>query len=117
MTRRLDEPMAHLQPQARMSPPAFLQAVYNSAQFFTSDSSSASSDDSSSGSSGSTEIGTPSSTSYRLAQQPQACSTPNCSVNVPPLNFAIVSKGLYRSGFPRPENYGYLEGLGLKTLM
>lgn len=38
-------------------------------------------------------------------------------IYVPPLNFAIVSPGVYRSGFPRPENYLYLDQLGLRSIL
>ena len=36
---------------------------------------------------------------------------------VPPLNFSLVEDGIYRSGFPMPINYPYLELLGLKTVI
>lgn len=36
---------------------------------------------------------------------------------VPPLNFALVEDGIYRSGFPMPINYPILERLKLKTIL
>jgi len=39
-------------------------------------------------------------------------------IYVPPLNFATVQPGtVYRSGFPRLQNYAFLETLGLKGVM
>ncbi|CAK7898922.1 putative tyrosine-protein phosphatase Oca1p [[Candida] anglica] len=35
----------------------------------------------------------------------------------PPLNFSLVEDGIYRSGFPMPINYPFLEQLGLKTII
>lgn len=36
---------------------------------------------------------------------------------VPPLNFSLVEDGIYRSGFPMPINYPFLERLKLKTII
>ncbi|CAN6608310.1 tyrosine-protein phosphatase-like protein Oca2p [Trichomonascus vanleenenianus] len=36
---------------------------------------------------------------------------------VPPLNFALVAEGVYRSGHPLPINYPFLESLELKTII
>ena len=36
---------------------------------------------------------------------------------VPPLNFSLVEDGIYRSGFPMPINYPFLERLELKTII
>jgi tyrosine-protein phosphatase SIW14 len=36
---------------------------------------------------------------------------------VPPLNFALVESGIYRSGHPNPKNYKFLKKLGLKTIL
>jgi hypothetical protein len=36
---------------------------------------------------------------------------------VPPLNFALVAEGVYRSGHPLEINYRFLENLNLKTIM
>jgi hypothetical protein len=36
----------------------------------------------------------------------------------PPANFALVGGGgVYRSSFPRVENFGYLRRLGLKSVL
>jgi len=40
------------------------------------------------------------------------------NVMVPPPNFGTVSQGaIYRSGFPREENFSFLATLNLKTIM
>lgn len=36
---------------------------------------------------------------------------------VPPLNFAMVSPGIYRSGYPRPVNHSFLRSIKLKTII
>ncbi|WWC65783.1 uncharacterized protein I303_108405 [Kwoniella dejecticola CBS 10117] len=36
---------------------------------------------------------------------------------VPPENFALVSKGVYRSGFPKKRNFGFMQTLRLKTVL
>lgn len=36
---------------------------------------------------------------------------------VPPLNFSLVEDSIYRSGFPMPINYPFLEQLKLKTII
>lgn len=36
---------------------------------------------------------------------------------VPPLNFSLVEDGIYRSGFPMPINYPFMEQLKLKTII
>ncbi|KAI9594644.1 protein-tyrosine phosphatase [Syncephalis fuscata] len=48
----------------------------------------------------------------------------NCDVDrtrdqplVPPLNFALVEAGIYRSGHPNPKNYRFLEKLGLRSII
>jgi len=35
----------------------------------------------------------------------------------PPMNFAIVERGLYRSSFPTKKNFSYLKKLGLKAIL
>ena len=35
----------------------------------------------------------------------------------PPNNFSMVEEGLYRSGFPEPSNFEFLETLNLKSIM
>ena len=39
------------------------------------------------------------------------------SVLVPPLNFAMVSKNLYRSGYPNKRNFQFLKKLQLKSIV
>jgi len=39
------------------------------------------------------------------------------SLLVPPLNFAMVTKGIYRSGFPNKKNFAFLKKLKLKSIM
>ncbi|KAI8813249.1 protein-tyrosine phosphatase [Cladochytrium replicatum] len=38
-------------------------------------------------------------------------------VVVPPLNFAMVAPGVYRSGHPNRKNFPFLKKLGLKSVM
>ena len=39
------------------------------------------------------------------------------SILVPPLNFSLVSKGVYRSGYPNPKNYPFLRQLRLASII
>lgn len=49
---------------------------------------------------------------------PTAPTVPECSgVLVPPINFALVAPGVYRSGHPNRRNFGFLGKLGLKTVV
>ncbi|XP_042944978.1 probable tyrosine-protein phosphatase DSP4 isoform X2 [Carya illinoinensis] len=36
---------------------------------------------------------------------------------VPPLNFAMVDNGVFRSGFPDSANFGFLKSLGLRSII
>ncbi|KAH8926716.1 protein-tyrosine phosphatase [Atractiella rhizophila] len=36
---------------------------------------------------------------------------------VPPENFGVVEDGIFRSGFPRHQNFAYLKSLGLRTIV
>lgn len=36
---------------------------------------------------------------------------------VPPVNFAMVDHGIYRSGFPEAINFRFLQTLGLRTVL
>jgi len=36
---------------------------------------------------------------------------------IPPLNFAVVSRGVYRSGYPNKKNHPFLKKLGLKSIL
>ncbi|KAI5952762.1 hypothetical protein KGF54_003629 [Candida jiufengensis] len=52
------------------------------------------------------------------AQQNKVIIEPQISINlVPPLNFALVEDGIYRSGFPMEINYPFLSQLNLKTII
>lgn len=35
----------------------------------------------------------------------------------PPLNFAMVDNGIFRSGFPDTANFAFLQTLGLRSIM
>ncbi len=39
------------------------------------------------------------------------------NVYVPPLNFSIVSPGVYRSGYPNRKNHPFLQKLGLRSVI
>jgi tyrosine-protein phosphatase SIW14 len=43
--------------------------------------------------------------------------TAEAKVMVPPLNFAMVAPGVYRSGHPNRQNFPFLIKLGLKSIM
>ena len=36
---------------------------------------------------------------------------------LPPLNFAMVDNGIFRSGFPDSTNFSFLKTLGLRSIM
>ncbi|RWR76279.1 putative tyrosine-protein phosphatase [Cinnamomum micranthum f. kanehirae] len=36
---------------------------------------------------------------------------------IPPLNFSMVDTGVFRSGFPNVSNFGFLETLGLRSIL
>eukprot|EP01101_Sappina_pedata_P002906 TRINITY_DN13119_c0_g1_i1.p1 TRINITY_DN13119_c0_g1~~TRINITY_DN13119_c0_g1_i1.p1 ORF type:complete len:245 (-),score=92.78 TRINITY_DN13119_c0_g1_i1:143-877(-) len=36
---------------------------------------------------------------------------------VPPLNFALVEKGVYRSGYPTARNHSFLQKIGIKSIV
>ena len=36
---------------------------------------------------------------------------------IPPLNFAMVDDGIFRSGFPEPANFSFLQTRGLRSIM
>ncbi|GAW13132.1 hypothetical protein ANO14919_025100 [Xylariales sp. No.14919] len=42
---------------------------------------------------------------------------PTPTFHQPPINFSIVSEGLYRSGYPQTEDYPFIQGLKLKTIV
>ncbi|CAH8331843.1 unnamed protein product [Eruca vesicaria subsp. sativa] len=41
----------------------------------------------------------------------------NGGVLVAPSNFSMVEDGIYRSGFPKPENFGFLSTLNLRSII
>lgn len=43
--------------------------------------------------------------------------SPNLDLVIPPPNFAMVSPGVYRSGYPNVVNHSFLKSLQLKTLI
>lgn len=51
----------------------------------------------------------------RLADQDE--DRPYLPPVVPPINFALVVPGVYRSGHPNKKNYSFLRTLGLKGIM
>lgn len=36
---------------------------------------------------------------------------------IPPLNYAMVSKGIYRSGYPNTRNFPFVRSLRLRTVL
>jgi hypothetical protein len=36
---------------------------------------------------------------------------------IPPLNFSMVSPGIYRSGYPNYKNFPFLKKIGIKTII
>lgn len=36
---------------------------------------------------------------------------------VPPLNFAMVDNGIFRSGYPEPVSFSFLQSLQLRSIM
>ena len=36
---------------------------------------------------------------------------------IPPANFALVAKGIYRGSYPNFKNFSFLKNLGLKSLI
>ncbi|KAK4834778.1 hypothetical protein QYF36_000445 [Acer negundo] len=41
----------------------------------------------------------------------------NNDVLVPPTNFSMVEEGIYRSGLPKPDNFGFLRTLNLRSIV
>ena len=48
---------------------------------------------------------------------PPAPGVPENTLLVPPLNFAMVAPGVYRSGYPNKRNFPFLRRLGLRSIM
>ena len=44
-------------------------------------------------------------------------SRSKADILVPPENFALVERGLYRGAFPKPKNFAFLRTLGLRTIL
>jgi hypothetical protein len=36
---------------------------------------------------------------------------------IPPANFTLVSRGVFRSAFPKKKNFAFLRRLGLKSVL
>lgn len=51
----------------------------------------------------------------RLTTPPPASAHPD--LVIPPLNFSMVNKGVYRSGYPNPKNFTFLRRLGLRSIL
>lgn len=48
---------------------------------------------------------------------PRNSSFPTMESYVCPDNFAVVTHSVYRSSFPKPENFSYIQKLGLKSIL
>ncbi|KAK9468876.1 tyrosine phosphatase family-domain-containing protein [Lipomyces arxii] len=67
-----------------------------------------------------TSVAEPAHSSSRVSSQSTTANffdRPEKKLFVPPLNFAMVAQGIYRSGHPLPINFPYLEQLKLKTII
>ncbi|XP_022952118.1 probable tyrosine-protein phosphatase At1g05000 isoform X2 [Cucurbita moschata] len=45
------------------------------------------------------------------------CENAGDDLVVPPLNFAVVDNGIFRSGFPDSSNFSFLQTLGLRSII
>ncbi|XP_038888264.1 tyrosine-protein phosphatase DSP1-like isoform X2 [Benincasa hispida] len=45
------------------------------------------------------------------------CENEGDNLFVPPLNFAVVDSGIFRSGFPDSSNFSFLQTLGLRSII
>ncbi|KAF0922615.1 hypothetical protein E2562_001024 [Oryza meyeriana var. granulata] len=52
-----------------------------------------------------------------LEQFDEAVEKADVAMVVPPSNFRMVGTGLYQSGFPEPTSFGFLRGLGLRSVV
>ncbi|XP_018810044.1 tyrosine-protein phosphatase DSP5 [Juglans regia] len=41
----------------------------------------------------------------------------NEAILIPPFNFSMVEDGIFRSGFPQPSNFAFLESLNLRSII
>jgi tyrosine-protein phosphatase SIW14 len=48
---------------------------------------------------------------------PGAAAAYDESALVPPLNFAMVEEGIFRSGFPETTNFRFLKSLNLRSIV
>ncbi|KAI1426326.1 tyrosine phosphatase family-domain-containing protein [Xylaria sp. FL1777] len=57
------------------------------------------------------------------SQESQTCTgrivlgRPMPTAHQPPVNFSMVCEGLYRSGYPQTQDYPFMQGLNLKTIV
>jgi tyrosine-protein phosphatase SIW14 len=63
---------------------------------------------------------------WKLEKLPKICLMPppmppaaacDETTLVPPLNFAMVDDGIFRSGFPKASNFRFLESLNLRSIV
>jgi tyrosine-protein phosphatase SIW14 len=58
---------------------------------------------------------------WKLEKLPKICPMPAAACDettlVPPLNFAMVDDGIFRSGFPKASNFRFLESLNLRSIV
>jgi Tyrosine phosphatase family len=55
--------------------------------------------------------------SFRVHHHPSLMGERGSSLYIPPLNFGIVDKGVYRSGYPNDRNFPFLKKLGLRAIV
>ncbi|XP_047314849.1 probable tyrosine-protein phosphatase DSP4 [Impatiens glandulifera] len=53
----------------------------------------------------------------KLSPDMDDCDPNGEDLFVPPLNFAMVDNGIYRSGFPDIANFAFLQSLGLRSII
>lgn len=54
---------------------------------------------------------------YQTCTKRLVLSRPVSASHQPPVNFSVVSEGLYRSGYPQAHDYAFMETLKLKTIV
>ncbi|XP_072953081.1 inositol diphosphatase DSP1-like [Typha angustifolia] len=54
---------------------------------------------------------------YHYPVYPLDCEVSGEELFVPPLNFAMVEDGIFRSGFPETANFGFLKTLNLRSII
>lgn len=55
--------------------------------------------------------------SLNIQSPPQPTFFPSPPLEGRPLNFGVVIPGVYRSSYPKPRDYEYIQGLKLKTVV